>query len=84
MFSPETLQALARIRRMEYEELSRLSRLLSEGPKSRPQFMGLFTRLARAISWIAANLRRQRPARPEPEARPLGQSRFPRRRQFTL
>ena len=84
MFSPETLQALARIRRMEYEELSRLSRLLSEGAKPRPQSVSLFTRLARAIGRIAASLRRQRPARPEPEVRPLGQSRFPRRRQFTL
>ncbi len=84
MFSPETLQALARMRHVEYEEQARLSRLLAESAKARPPTVDMFSRLVRAARWLAAGLRRQRPARPEREAEPLGHARFLRRRQFTL
>jgi hypothetical protein len=76
MFSPETLQALARMHRMESEELARLSRVLRQDAPPRVPSESLLARLA---SWLAAP-RRARPARPELKAEALHRSRLAQRR----
>jgi len=48
MFSPETLQALARMHYIESRELARLSHLLHESRAPRPQKARWFARLLEA------------------------------------
>jgi hypothetical protein len=80
MFSPETLQALARMHYMESEKLARQSRVLRWGAAPRVPTESLFARLAR---WLAAP-RHARPAQPELKAEALHRSRLAQRRPTAL